>query len=159
MFCTRVGQLIDQGPGGIHEALLMDFGRTIRLTKLGTFMGSKCLWIKGLKCPLNDQSIPPFSKFWGDAWKVHVVRPREMLQGQSSSHPLYLVQAFSSDTGLGPLYPIFIRPPGVHLTGRFQLKVSPSAWRKVWEVEVISTLASKAGTWPEIKPSLQSSQP
>lgn len=54
-------------------------------------------------------------------------------------------------TGLGPLYLIFISMSGVHLTARFQLEVSPFARRKVWEVEVIRTL-------PKHRPSLRSKQ-
>lgn len=92
----------------------MDFGRTIRLTKLGTFIGLKCPWsennvsLKRVEHPTLLQVLRSYLKGTCHAAKGDAV---------GSKHPPILCICFrgflQTDTGLGPLYPISISTPGV----------------------------------------------
>lgn len=103
MLYTRDGQLIDQGPGGVHEAVLYGFWETIRLTKLRTFVGLKCP-CSGNKVSLKRAKHPTLLQVLRRCPKGTCRAAKGDAAG--SKHPPSCVFAsavlFHTDTALGP---------------------------------------------------------
>lgn len=140
----------------------MDFGRAVRLTKLGTFMGLK--WTcSGKKAALKTAEHPTLLRVQKRCQQGTHCTAKGAAVGSNRwcRAPNILCICFSSFASYrhwpGALRWISISSrsvkctPGVHLTVRFHLKVNSFGWTKAWQVEVMRTLASEARTWSEIK--------
>lgn len=112
----------------------MDFGKTIRLIKLGTFIGLKCPWsgnsmsLKRVEHPTLLQVLRRCLKGTYRASKGDAV---------GSKHLPSCVLASGVFFRQTLVWVLFTQFPVALLecylfTGRFQLKVSQLAWRKAW---------------------------